>query len=380
VCTPKATQACPNGTETCDGTCNWGGCVCASGYTSCNSACVDEQNDVSNCGGCGSSFACTGLGEVCKAGVCVCPQGGCPTSIGYGDGKIALDASNVYWTDLGSRSCSGNVCTAHGYVYQAPLHGSAATTTTLASQIDGPFGVTVDASTLYWVTTSDWIGQGNGTVNSVPIGGMGSIQTLASNLGYPYQIALYNGYVYFSTGQANRVSLSTGKVDRYQPGSIWAGGLAVGSSGIYWEYCPNNSGNTSSCTIGHMGLDGTNESDFATGISTFSDLVMDASNVYWVDLIGGAAVVRKQPLGGTTATTVGVASPSFSDAGYNSYPLGIAIDAKYAYVNLGSVIKVDLATGVATTVSPGGSSRGAIAVNATDVYWITSDQLAVHAK
>ncbi|HSY23462.1 MAG TPA: hypothetical protein VK841_15155, partial [Polyangiaceae bacterium] len=113
----------------------------------------------------------------------------------------------------------------------------------------------------------------------------------------------------------------------------------------------------------------------------FSDLVMDANNLYWVDLIDGAAVVRKEPLAGGTVASVGVALGSYTEFGANTEPIGIAVDDTDAYVNLGPVIKVNLATGAATTFSASSVQQpGAIAVNATDVYWFTDYQLAVHAK
>jgi hypothetical protein len=69
------TNACPGGTEVCDG------------------ACVDEQTDSNDCGGCGAAYVCLS-GTTCVAGSCQspteggtdsgavvpCPAGGCPTS------------------------------------------------------------------------------------------------------------------------------------------------------------------------------------------------------------------------------------------------------------------------------------------------------------
>jgi hypothetical protein len=46
--------------------------VCKAGYDLCGAACVDEQTDNNNCGGCGSGHVCSGATS-CKAGVCCTP-------------------------------------------------------------------------------------------------------------------------------------------------------------------------------------------------------------------------------------------------------------------------------------------------------------------
>jgi hypothetical protein len=295
-------------------------------------------------------------------------------------GKIVLDANHVYWTDFGEENCNSytDVCTAYGAVNQASLDGS--NILRLASNQDAPYGLAVDANNVYWVDSSDWIGKGDGTVDSVPIGG-GTSTLLESYLGYPYQISVYNGYFYWSTGQVNRALVGGGGTNYYSAGSIWAGGLAVGSTGTYWEYCPDSYNNTS-CTIGQMGLDGTNVTTFATGLAAFSDLAIGGSNLYWVDIIGGAAVVRQAPLAGGATTTVGVASSAFTQTGGNYATIGIAVDATAAYVNIGSIVKVPLAGGAATTLVSGASGVGAIAVNGTNVYFMATStyQLATYPK
>jgi hypothetical protein len=70
------------------------GCVStcpATAPTDCNGTCSNTSSDSSNCGGCGSSFACA-AGSTCSSGVCTagpgdagdsglpCPDGGCPSS------------------------------------------------------------------------------------------------------------------------------------------------------------------------------------------------------------------------------------------------------------------------------------------------------------
>ncbi len=64
-------------------------CACPSGESVCSGACINETNNstpnATNCGGCGSSYTCTG-GQICQGGSCGCSAGtiactgSCPTS------------------------------------------------------------------------------------------------------------------------------------------------------------------------------------------------------------------------------------------------------------------------------------------------------------
>ena len=62
-CTPRGAETCNGLDDDCNG-------VADDGITRCGGACVDLQNDASNCGGCG--IACGG-GTGCVRGACVCP-------------------------------------------------------------------------------------------------------------------------------------------------------------------------------------------------------------------------------------------------------------------------------------------------------------------
>jgi hypothetical protein len=63
-------------------------------------------------------------------------------------GALAIDDSSVYWTYPGS----GTTGLSDGFVLAVGLDGGVVTT--LASLQDAPIGITIDASSVYWTTSS----------------------------------------------------------------------------------------------------------------------------------------------------------------------------------------------------------------------------------
>jgi hypothetical protein len=93
--------ACNAGAQCLSGNCTGGICTaaCGAGQVLCNGACVNEQTDPNNCGGC--SIVCIS-GQSCNAGACVGQPIGGPCS-----GNAAC-ASNV--CDLVTSKCVGSLC------------------------------------------------------------------------------------------------------------------------------------------------------------------------------------------------------------------------------------------------------------------------------
>ena len=142
---------------------------CSSSLTLCGSTCVDLQTDAQHCGACDHSCA----GTSCNAGLCE------PTKLAQGQtlpSAIAVDASRVYWL-----TSSAVMAIDKGRPGAAPE--------TLAANTS-PSALAVDSSSVYWTD------QVAGTVNQVPrLGGIPS--TLATNQATPGPIAVVGADLYW---------------------------------------------------------------------------------------------------------------------------------------------------------------------------------------
>jgi hypothetical protein len=294
---------------------------CAQGESLCGGACVDEQTDSNNCGGCGLACA-TG----CTAGRCLITLASLSSS--NQPDHLAVGSTGVYWTGL------------DGTVMSVPLEGGAAVT--LASGQNGPMGIAVDGTSVYWV---DFGGGGNarGSTLKVPLAG-GTPTTLASGQSFP-------------------------------------GGIAVDATGVYWVngggldldggtlIAPNTG------TVMKAPLGGGAAITLASGLNVPGNIAVDATNVYRTNVgsqSGGTwandGSVMKLPLTAGAATTLAA----------QGVPFGIAVDAASVYwVDLaGTVMKAPLSGGTPTTLASNQSPTH-IAIDATSVYWTNVVQASV---
>jgi hypothetical protein len=182
-----------------------------------------------------SNGGCTADGGFAPGTVGKVPKSGGPTVLlvsppelgSYGFFGIALDADNVYWTvDPYESGCDGGDCSMKGGVMSVPKRGGASST--VVADVDGPWEVAVDASRVYWATSS--------AIKSAPLGG-GTISTLASGYG-PTRIAVDSTRLYWTDTTANgvlSVPVGGGNVT-----TLWSmlgsqpQDLALDSTSVYW--------------------------------------------------------------------------------------------------------------------------------------------------
>ncbi len=218
-----------------------------------------------------------------------CAVGGCgdnPTTI-YAppDGgmagitKVAVDNSNVYWTD----DVDG--------IWKAPKSGGSATklATYPSSGPDmstGPYGIAVDATYVYFANA-------DGTIKRVPIAG-GMVDPITSGQPPSSDLTLANGTLYWSqTTDPGTVSsafaMPNQTVNILAGGQHYPLGIAADGQYVYWANAGTGlnptDGTIMACSLTNCATPMT----LASGLHLPRELVLDANAIYWTNLGDGNA-------------------------------------------------------------------------------------------
>jgi len=239
-----------------------------------------------------------GSGTVKKVGI----NGGTVTTLATGlntpwTGGIKTDATNVYWVDGGTNT--GVVYNKDGDLKAVAKSGSSVLT--LATGLDGPDSVAVDADSVYWLETGDYVSgswnTNSGAINKVPKGG-GTVTPLVTSHSFGYASIAVDGSSLYWAGYADGTVSSIGKaggtVTQLTSGS-YPTSMVVDAVNIYWV----NNGDGS---IHKMSKSGSADTILASGPSwATGPLAVDATNVYWFE---SGATLQTIPIAGGTVTTL----------------------------------------------------------------------------
>lgn len=230
---------------------------------------------------------------------------------------------------------------------------------TLASGLNVPHSVAVDATNAYYTTSSD-------DVVAVPLSG-GTPTTLASGQTLPYGITVHGGYLYWTTNSLLQRMPVTGGTPTLLSLEL-VSRFAVDDTHVYFA-SPNGSGNGPLMRVPVTG--GTAET-LATSPGAAMGVAIDAAHVYWVSSdLAGAAWLSRASLDGSSPTTL-AAMPISSGA--------FAIDGTYAYVansvddrcgRTSTLTKVPLVGGAATPFASWKGDFSDVVADGTNVYWST---------
>ncbi len=311
--------------------CLGGECDCQTGYSTCNGSCVDLTSDDANCGSCGTQCAGT-----CTSGRCVATV----LTDKYGIYAIALDSSNIYWSD-GSQ------------VQQVAKGGGTPIVLGTASlQTDA---LAIDSKNVYWYA-------GSTTIVGAPIGG-GTTFTVA--LDTPFDSLCSDGTnLYYFSHQTNQTTSTLVSVPV-------SGGTPTALSGTDGRYIARNGGWL--YWIGDYGdVDriltwGASPSTLGTVLESLLDqLAVDNSYVYITDHSNGRIVALND-----TGT---VQPPVVLTSGLNS-PSVIQTDSVslyfFDYPNGGRLSKLPVGGGTPTTLATSQfvNTTPPLAVDSDSVYY-----------
>jgi outer membrane protein assembly factor BamB len=279
-------------------------------------------------------------------------DGGTPVPVyltsGESPGKLALGATNVYWT-------SGN-----GAQIRAVPKAGGQPVTVVAGPPNSPgWGIAVDSTNIYWSTTS--------AVLSMPLTGS-MPNTLAPNLLRGAQnVAVSATDVYWATvpgpDAVQSVPIDGGAVTTIVSDPNGTTALAVDTSNLYWS---TTSG------LYRAALAGGSPTSIGPAVAS---LAVDATDVYYVlDSAVSAGTIRRVPIAGGAGTTLA--------SGRLGSLVAVAVDDRNVYwiegngtIQQGAVAALPKSGGQVAVLASGLTDPAAIAVDSTGIYFTSGGDI-----
>jgi hypothetical protein len=311
------------------------------------------ETDPMNCGACGHDC----LGGGCNKGACM------PITLSEGEltpSAIALDATQVYWTNSGTLTMSYQ----DGALRACPKGGGDGGVVTLAPSQNDPLGLGVATGSVFWAN------YGAGTLMTCTLPGCAAT-TMASSQAGPWPVAVNGTSVFW--GDTNGGTIFECAQSACAPTQLSAEqdvpyAIAVGSTGVYWtDY---GSSGTAEGTVMRCPLAGCSggATVIAAGLFEPAGIAVDATSVYFANEGGGN--IMKCPLAGCAGDPTVLVSE-------RANPFAVAVDATDIYwvesTDSGGVLRCPLdgcGAGGPVTMASDQESPWAIAVDDVAVYWV----------
>jgi hypothetical protein len=195
---------------------------------------------------------------------------------------LAIDATNLYWTNVASGAGNGSVMS-------CAIGGCSNAPTTLASgmHIQYPYGIALAGGSVFW-TSFNFTGE----VNSVPTTG-GTMTTVATGLGFPYELAISGSTVmavlYGQGGAVATFPTSGGSPNNIAAGQSFPEEGTTDGTNAYWTLWEPASSTSATLMKGTLAKY-TTPQILATGTQPAGSVTVDSQWVYWLD---NGGTVRK---------------------------------------------------------------------------------------
>jgi hypothetical protein len=268
---------------------------------------------------------------------------------------LAVDTTNVYWTNDGSDSrCKG-------IVVKAPVGGGAPVVLVRGPSDGAAFALTIDATSAYFTMPPKASTRGGGIMKVPLLGGPVTTLVLSDGDSAPLSIAVDGTSVYWmrSSGEVMSMGLNGGSPAMVASGAFSFPGLAVAGGSVYF-----------------MAAGGVMKVPVTGGMPTTlasvpghetEAIAANATNVCWM---GRRGIVTVPVGGGEVMTLVAGAHENI----IANQGVSFALDAANVYWIDSAVKSVPVSGGTPVTLIPtlpGGASLAAavMTVSATGLYW-----------